>query len=93
MSVVNNPALVSSPQPLSTVPAGTMVRVVKITGGARMLHTLAQSSILRGTELAVMRNDWGPLLLAVDNKRMALDRDLAYHVQVCALDPMNQAAG
>ncbi len=75
----------SARQPLSTVRASVTVRVVKITGGVRMLHMLARSQIVGGANLTVVRNDWGPLLVAVDTKRLALDRDLAYHVLVCPL--------
>lgn len=88
----NDPVLLPERQPLTTIPAGALVQVVKITGGVKMLHTLAQSHILRGVTLSVVRNDWGPLLVAVEEKRLALDRDLAYHVQVSPLDPTRHTA-
>jgi hypothetical protein len=50
-----------------------------------MLHTLARSEIMVGVDVTVVRNDWGPLLLAVAAKRLALDRELAYHVLVSPL--------
>lgn len=72
--------------PLSTVPAGNTVRVVKITGGVRMLHSLAKQEIFVGVDVTVIRNDWGPIVVAVDAKRIALGRELAYHVLVAPHD-------
>lgn len=75
-------------QNLSVVPAGTWVQVCKILGGVRMMHTLAQSSIFRGVHLQVLRNDWGRIIVLVDERRVALNRDVAYKVIVCPPDEM-----
>lgn len=80
-------------QPLTTISAGQAVQVVKITGGVKMMHTLARSHIIRGVDLAVVRNDWGPLLLHIADKRLALDRELAYHVLVAPCAPTDPAPG
>lgn len=84
--VMTTQADTPSRYPLSTVPAGTTVRVVKITGGVRMLHSLAKRDIMIGAEMTVIRNDWGPLLVAVAAQRVGLGRELAYHVLVALHD-------
>ncbi len=72
-------------QHLSTIPAGTWVQVSKITGGVPMMHTLARSSIFHGVHLHVLRNNWGRIIVSVDDRRIALNRDVAYKVLVCPL--------
>ncbi len=73
--------------PLSIVPTGSRVQVGRISGGVRMMHTLAQSGIFHGVHLHVLRNDWGRIIVSVDDRRVALNRDVAYKVMVCHLDP------
>ncbi|NJL06180.1 MAG: ferrous iron transport protein A [Chloroflexaceae bacterium] len=63
------------------------MRVAKITGGIQMLHALARSEIVVGVDLTVVRNDWGPVLVAIAAKRIALGRELAYHVHVSISHP------
>ncbi|NJN66976.1 MAG: metal-dependent transcriptional regulator [Chloroflexaceae bacterium] len=71
---------------LSVIPAGSRVQVGKITGGVRMMHTLAQSGIFHGVHLHVLRNDWGRIIVSVDDRRVALNRDVAYKVMVSHLN-------
>ncbi len=79
-------------QHLSTIPAGTWVRVCKIVGGTRMIHTLARSNIVHGMRLHVLRNDWGRMIVLVYDHRVALNRDIAYKVLVCAMDTKEHAS-
>ena len=51
-----------------------------------MLHSLAKQEIFVGVDVTVIRNDWGPIVVAVDAKRIALGRELAYHVLVAPHD-------
>jgi Fe2+ transport system protein FeoA len=74
------------------VPTGTWVRVQKITGGVQMMHTLAKSSIFHGVHLHVLRNSWGRIIVSVDNRRVALNRDVAYKVLVCHSDEDDDGA-
>lgn len=57
-----------------------------------MMHTLAQSSILNGAHMCVLRNDWGRIIVSVDDRRVALNRDVAYKVMVCHVDATDQAS-
>lgn len=79
-------------QHLSTIPAGTWVQVCKIAGGSSMIHTLARSNIVHGMQLHVLRNDWGRIIVLVHDRRVALNRDVAYKVFVCAMDTKDRAS-
>jgi len=61
--------------PLSKVPAGTTVRVARLTGGRGMVARLTNMGLNAGSEITVMRNDpAGPLIVRCKGSRLALGR-------------------
>lgn len=78
---------------LSTIPAGSQVRVCLITGGKQVIHTLAQSSIFHGVHMQVLRNDWGRIIVSVADRRIALNRDVAYKVLVYPMNSPDTPSG
>ncbi len=54
------------------------------------MHTLAQSSIFHGVHMQVLRNDWGRIIVSVADRRIALNRDVAYKVLVYPLNGIDE---
>lgn len=74
----------SSTQTLTMVPTGQRVRVVDITAGQRVAHRLAELGITRGVELQLLQDTGNPLLIAVRDTRLALERGIAHKIRVQA---------
>jgi ferrous iron transport protein A len=72
--------------PSQTLPMsapGQRVRVVAITAGQRVAHRLAELGITQGVELCVLNdNGSSPLLVAVRDTRLALERGIAHTIRV-----------
>ncbi len=69
--------------PLSSVPAGSRVRLIKIQGGRWGCHRLTELGLTPGVELEVMQqNRHGPMLVVVRDTRLALGRGMADRVLV-----------
>lgn len=69
---------------LTMVAAGQPVRVVDIMAGQRVAHRLAELGITRGVELSILQDQGSPLLVAVRNTRLALERGIAHKIRVQA---------
>lgn len=67
---------------LALVAPGQRVRVVDIAAGQRVTHRLTELGIIRGAELEVLQSGWGPLLIAVGDTRLALERGIAHTIRV-----------
>ena len=74
--------------PLGSLKAGQSGVVQRVTGGRAVALRLAALGILPGREVRVFRN-WGPLILCLQNNRLALGRGAAQHVLV---SPQRRAA-
>ncbi len=68
--------------PLSMVPPGSIVRVVRIYAGRGLAQRLMELGLTSGAEIKVLKNDIGPLLLHVRGVTIALGRGVASRVLV-----------
>ena len=68
--------------PLTLAGAGQAVKLIQITGGGCLRRRLTELGLTPGVELKVMRDDGGPLLLAVRDTRLALGRGMAQQIMV-----------
>ena len=68
--------------PLTMVGAGGRGRLAAITASPTLARRLADLGLTPGVLLEVMRDDGGPLLLAVRETRLALGRAMAQHIVV-----------
>lgn len=76
--------------PLPLVPQGQHVRVVEIDAGRQANHRLTEMGITRGTEVAILQDNGGALLLAIGDTRLALGRGLAHKIRVQCLQECSQ---
>ena len=65
------------PVALTTIPTGKAVRLVKIDGGKRLNHRLAEMGLTPGVEITILQDAGGPLLLHVRDFRIAVGRGMA----------------
>ena len=68
--------------PLTMVGPGCQVRLAAITAGPALAHRLAGMGLTPGVALEVVRDDGGPVLLAVRETRLALGRGMAQHILI-----------
>ena len=68
--------------PLTMVAPGKPVTLVKIAGERRLRHRLTELGLIPGVELKVMKDGGGPLLLAIQDTRLALGRGMAHKIIV-----------
>jgi ferrous iron transport protein A len=67
----------NKPVSLTTIPAGKPVRLVKVDGGKRLNHRMAEMGLTPGVEITILQDAGGPLLLHVRDFRIALGRGMA----------------
>ena len=72
--------------PLLFAPIGKAVKLVRVQGGARMTHRLAEMGLTPGVELTVIQNAGGRLMVSVRDSRLALGRGMAHRVRVSLVD-------
>lgn len=69
--------------PLSMVASGQHLRVIGIAAGRRAKRRLADLGLIPNTELDIVQNQGsGPLILAVGDTRIAIERGIAHKVLV-----------
>ena len=69
--------------PLAMVSPGEEVRLVAIRGGQRLRKRLADLGLNVGMTVRVMqRDEYGPLILAVKDSRLALGRGMAHKIMI-----------
>ena len=68
--------------PLSMSAPGQWVTLVKITTGRKLRRRLTELGLTAGTEMKVVRDEGGPILVAVHDSRLALGRGTAHKILV-----------
>jgi ferrous iron transport protein A len=69
--------------PLTMTQRGERVEVVTITAGHKAMHRLAEMGIIPGATLEIVQGQRGcPLLLAIRDTRLAIERGIASKVLV-----------
>jgi ferrous iron transport protein A len=68
--------------PLALAGEGAAVRLAGSTGGQRGAHRLAELGLTPGTDLMVLRDNGGTLLIAVGDTRLVLGAGLAHTILV-----------
>ena len=71
--------------PLTMLPPRQPARIVGIRAGHTLTERLAGLGLVPGAEVWVLRDNGGPLLLAVGETRVALGRGMAHKVLVTPL--------
>lgn len=70
-------------KPLSEVPAGQTVRLVRVNAGSGLKSRLAAMGLLANVSIHVMRNDFaGQLIVRVKNTKVVLGRGMSQKVVV-----------
>lgn len=68
--------------PLTHAPVGKTLRLVSIKGGREISHRLVEMGLHPGVEFKILQDSGGPLLLAVQDARIALGRGLAFRITI-----------
>lgn len=78
--------LPGEPLTVATAAQSRPVRVVRVTGGHRLVRRLAALGVVPGARITVDRGS-GPALIEVGYTRVAIDRRVARSVEVEECDP------
>jgi len=70
------------PQPLTSLPKGSKARVVDILAGKGLSYRLMQMGLTPGTEVEVVENSSGPVIISVRGVTIALGRGMASKILV-----------
>ncbi len=68
--------------PLTMAASGEILKLVKITAGRRLRRRLIELGLTPGTELAIVQNNGGAMLLSVRDTRLALGKGMAHKIFV-----------
>ncbi len=68
--------------PLSMTNIGEWVKLEKINGGEVLCGRLAALGLTPGTDLCIIQDSGGPLLISVRESRIALGRGVAHKIMV-----------
>lgn len=68
--------------PLNAIGIGKFVEVKNLEGGEMICKRLMELGVNKGALIEVMRNDAGPLIIALGQTRFALGRAMAQKVMV-----------
>ncbi len=68
--------------PLPMLPPQQPARIIEIRAGHRLKERLAGLGLVPGGTVEVLRDNGGPLLLAIGDTRLALGRGMAHKVLV-----------
>lgn len=69
--------------PLTMAAPGQPVQIVSIAAGLRAARRLAEMGLIPGSEIEIMQNQGcGPLLLAIRDTRLAIERGIAHKLLV-----------
>lgn len=83
----------ASPMPLTMATVGQQVQIVSIAAGQRATRRLAEMGLIPGCEIEIMQNQgYGPLLLAIRDTRLAIERGIAHKMIVQPSLPEAQPA-
>ena len=73
-------------KPLSEVKSGKTVKVVSVNAGRMLRSRLEGMGILPGTTMRVLKNGWGPVLVEVMGRKIAIGRGQAEKIAVEEVD-------
>lgn len=68
--------------PLTFAGAGENVTIVNISGGEGMCKKLKEMGFVNGSQIRVMKNDAGPLIVKMGDGRIVLGRGMATKIMV-----------
>lgn len=68
--------------PISMMKTGAVCRIKRLQGGDEVRRHLADMGFVEGTEVTVVAELGGGLILAVHETRVAVDRELARRILV-----------
>ncbi len=68
--------------PLTMLPPGRPARVVEVRAGRQLRDRLAGMGLVPGRVVRVLRDNGGPLLVAVGETRLAVGRGMAHKILV-----------
>jgi ferrous iron transport protein A len=68
--------------PLTTINPGQQVTLVDIQGGRRLRSKLYSMGLIPGVKLTLMGNSGGPIMIAVNDTRLALGFGMAQKIMV-----------
>jgi ferrous iron transport protein A len=69
--------------PLTMAAPGQPVQIVSVAAGQRAARRLAEMGLIPGSEIEIMQNQGcGPLLLAIRDTRLAIERGIAHKLLV-----------
>ena len=67
---------------LAFLPPGRKAKVREIVGGYCLRSRLLELGFVKGTNLCVLKNDRGPLIVSIDGMRLALGRGVASKILI-----------
>ncbi|AEM79218.1 FeoA family protein [Thermoanaerobacter wiegelii] len=68
--------------PLAMLPAGKNAVIVDVVGGESIRRRLTDMGLIRGAVIRVIKNDIGPLIVALGESRMVLGFGMAQKIMV-----------
>jgi ferrous iron transport protein A len=68
--------------PLTMLPVGKNAVIVDVVGGEGIRRRLAEMGLIRGATIRVIKNDIGPLIIALGESRMVLGFGMAQKIMV-----------
>lgn len=68
--------------PLALVRPGERVRLVDILAGHKLRHRLTEMGLIPNAEVEIIQDEGGPLLLAINDTRLAVGRGVAHKITV-----------
>jgi len=75
---------------LASAPEGSRVVVVNVIGGVGLRRRLLEMGFAPGSEVEVVANKWGPVVVRVRGVTVALGRGMAAKILVKPLDGENE---
>ncbi|MCY6484477.1 FeoA family protein [Clostridium aestuarii] len=70
--------------PLAFINRGEKAKIQEINGGDTFSKKMIEMGFNKGTEIEIVNNDRGPLIVAVGESRIALGRGMAQRIMVQA---------
>ena len=68
--------------PLVLAPQGEQLRIVRVAGDQKICHHLENLGITSGTDITLLSQDGGNMIIRVHDSRLALDRNVARSIIV-----------
>ncbi|MGB9728019.1 MAG: FeoA family protein [Nitrososphaeria archaeon] len=68
--------------PLSIMPVGSKAVIEQLSGGVGLTRRLMEMGMTPGTQVEVIRNDMGPIVVRARGITIAIGRGMANHILV-----------